>query len=62
MWLGIGVAASLVTCAVVKFVFMTKKKDTPDKNKGKKSIDAPVKKKGKKNKEVHFKKKGKKKK
>jgi len=36
MWLGIGAAASLVTCAVVKFVFMTKKKDIPVKNKGKK--------------------------
>ena len=36
MWLGIGTAASLVTCAVIKFVFMTKKKDVPDKEKGKK--------------------------
>jgi len=36
MWLGIGAAASLVTCAVVKFVFMTKKKDVPDKSKRKK--------------------------
>jgi len=37
MWLGIGAAASLVTCAVVKFVFMTKKKkDVTVKNKGKK--------------------------
>ena len=59
MWLGIGAAASLVTCAVVKFVFMSKNKDTPDKNKGKKSIDAPVKNKAKKSKEVPAKKKGK---
>ena len=35
MWLGIGAAASLVTCAVIKFVFMTKKKDIPKKKKGK---------------------------
>jgi accessory gene regulator protein AgrB len=43
MWLGIGAAASLVTCAVVKFVFMTKKKDVPDKKK----TNVPKKKKGK---------------
>jgi accessory gene regulator protein AgrB len=36
MWLGIGAAASLVTCAIVKFVFMNKKKDAPEKKKGKK--------------------------
>jgi accessory gene regulator protein AgrB len=36
MWLGIGAAASLVTCAVVKFVFLTKKKDVPVKSKGRK--------------------------
>ena len=62
MWLGIGAAASLVSCAVVKFVFMSKKKDSSDKSKGKKSKDAPVDKKGKKNKEIPPKKKGKKKK
>ena len=33
MWLGIGIAASLITCAVVKFVFMTKDKDASDKKK-----------------------------
>ena len=31
MWLGIGAAASLITCAVVKFVFMSKKKNVSDK-------------------------------
>jgi len=42
MWLGIGAAASLITCAVIKFVFMTKKKDVPKENK-----NVPKKKKGK---------------
>ena len=37
MWLGIGAAASLVTCAIIKFVFLTKKNDVSDKNKRKKS-------------------------
>jgi len=36
MWLGIGAAASLITCAVVKFVFMNKGKNAPVKGKGKK--------------------------
>jgi ABC-type methionine transport system permease subunit len=49
MWLGIGAAASLVTCAVVKFVFMNKKKDTSDK-KVKKSKEVPAKNKVKKKK------------
>jgi len=31
MWIGIGIAASLITCAVVKFVLFSKQKDVPKK-------------------------------
>jgi len=31
MWVGIGIAASLITCAVVRFVKVSKQKDVPKK-------------------------------
>ena len=36
MWVGIGAAASLITCAVIKFVFVSKQKSSETKGKQKK--------------------------